>query len=236
VRFDLSGIGDSPVRDGHVPFVVRSPDAFNDVAEVVQALGEPHGDPPQPVVLVGLCSGAYQALESGLELRPRAVIAINPVLRFEAPEWKTGKLDERRRFCRPAGNLRSAYRALPSWTVVRWARRAYLAVARLTTKEQRSATHWMRAMSDQGTDVLCICGDEEAEAFFQGAMPQSPRIDLSEQARIEVISGLDHALIPASQRSTVARLVTEHLHEIGIVDMAASGKGGRGADPRPLTN
>jgi alpha-beta hydrolase superfamily lysophospholipase len=231
IRFDLSGIGDSPVRDDQAPFVVRLPEAFNDVAEVVDALQESTTAPPAPVVLVGLCSGAYQALESGLELRPRAVIAINPILRFEAPETKTGKLDARRRFCRPSGNLRSAYRALPSWWVVRWARRCYLAVARLRTKDQQSATHWMRRMSEQGTDVFCVCGDEEAEAFFQGAMPQSPRIELAKQARIEVISGLDHALIPAGQRASVARLVTEHLHALGIVAGSVAG-GDRGSDPQ----
>ena len=76
------------LRDpGEPEFVIRLPVDFEDVAEIAEAVSP---DDPTDVVLIGLCSSAYQALDSALELHPRGVMALNPVLTFQPPEMLAG--------------------------------------------------------------------------------------------------------------------------------------------------
>jgi alpha-beta hydrolase superfamily lysophospholipase len=213
-RFDMSGLGDSPVRSGQVPNLVRAPEAFDDVVDVAavaatEAFGASSAGDVVPVVLAGLCAGAYQALESAIELHPRGVLSINPLLRFQPPEIKSGPLDPRRKLCKPVGNLRSAYRALPSWKVLRLARNAYLALGRLRSRE-RSPLDWLEDTSAQGTDILCVCGEAEAEGFFEGAPDGRTSLD-EEDCRITVIGDLDHGLMLARHRDEVTSLLSEHI-------------------------
>ena len=226
IRFDLSGLGDSPVRTGQPENVPRASEAFDDVADVVGNVVGPADVPP--VVLVGLCSGAYQALESASHIHPQAVVAINPVLRFEAPETKTGSTDPRRRLYQPAGNLTQAYRALPSWKVLRLARRGYLFASRHLSRGPTS-TDVLKEMAHHGTNVICVCGEEEADSFFSGGRPEGERIVVDEHAAIDVIDGLDHALIPEWHRRRVMELVTGYVLEQKLDDAAATV--GAGDDP-----
>src|SRR5262249_20114005 len=107
VRFDLSGLGDSPARPGQPEFVARAPEAFDDVLDAARAVSPRDAS---DVVLMGLCSAAYQALESGLELVPRAVVALNPVLSFQPPEMLAGAaMHHRRRVCLPRNRAIEAF-------------------------------------------------------------------------------------------------------------------------------
>ena len=216
VRFDMTGLGDSPVRPGQPSNVVRAPEAFDDVVDALDdaMVPLPSGPASQaaliPAVLVGLCAGAYQALESAIDLHPVSVLSINPLLRFTPPEISSGPLDPRRRFAKPVGgNLRSAYRALPSWKVLKLVRRAYLALARIRSR-QRSPLDWMEETAAKGTDILCICGEEEAAPFFEGA--QAGRTTLDEpHCKIELIEDLDHGLMLAQHRSDITTRLGAHI-------------------------
>jgi alpha-beta hydrolase superfamily lysophospholipase len=228
-RFDLSGLGDSPMRAGQVQNLVRAPEAFDDMVDVVHdVIDAPAGGPPDgavvPVVLAGLCAGAYQALESAIDLHPVSVLSINPLLRFQPPELKSGPLDPRRKLCKPVGNLRTAYRSLPSWKVLRVARNAYLALTRLRSR-QRSPLDWLEDTAAQGTDVLCVCGEVEAAAFFEGAPAERTTLD-DEHCRIQVIEGLDHGLMLARHRAEISDLLTRHLTSLGL---EGAGHGGASA-------
>ncbi len=114
-RLDLSGICDSPARPGLPDHVVYSPAAFDDLRDVAQALDP--GDPSN-VVWVGLCSGAYQALEATVALRARGACVVNPVLRFAPPEALVGPLDPRRRIARPKTNVSRLARRLPDLPLI----------------------------------------------------------------------------------------------------------------------
>ena len=74
VRFDLSGIGDSPVREGQRDQIVFPPEAVQDVVDVLQHVSP---DDPGNAVLVGLSSGAYHAVEVALACRVIGVCAVN---------------------------------------------------------------------------------------------------------------------------------------------------------------
>lgn len=201
VRVDLSGWGDSDPREGKPAQVLRPPEAFDDVRAVVDALGGPRG-----VVLVGLCSGAYQALESALELAPLGVLAVNPLLRFTPPEVAGGaRISARRRIC----DLRPAWMAdLRS----RLPRRATGAAVALRQAFQgisppRGGESWLDDLGRAGVHVLGICGEAEAR---QLPSPPAPGGLVS----IEVVPGLDHALLESTQRNDVADRLTAELLRI----------------------
>ncbi len=216
-RFDLSGIADSPVRPGQVRNLVRAVEAFDDVVDVVNDVVPASAEHAvAPVVLVGLCAGAYQALESAIDVHPASVLSINPLLRFEPPEIKSGPLDPRRRLCKPVGNLRTVYHSLPSWKVVRLGRRAYLALARMRS-HQRSPLEWLEETAAHGTDILSICGEAEAAVFFEGAPAGRTTLE-EEHCRIEVIEDLDHGLMLARHRSEITALLSEHISSLFLHD------------------
>ncbi len=218
-RFDLSGLGDSPVRPGRSRTSCAHPrrsttwsTSWHDVIDA--PAGGPADGAVVPVVLAGLCAGAYQALESAIDLHPVSVLSINPLLRFQPPELKSGPLDPRRKLCKPVGNLRTAYRSLPSWKVLRVGRNAYLALIRLRSR-QRSPLDWLEDTAAQGTDILCVCGEVEAAAFFEGAPADRTTLD-EDHCRIQVIEGLDHGLMLAHHRADISDLLTRHLTSLGL--------------------
>lgn len=205
-RFDLSGLGDSPVRDGQLDHVMRAPEAFDDVADVAAALSPTD---PSDVVLVGLCSGAYQALESALRLSPRGVCAINPVLRFTPPEMATGPIDGRRRICLPTGALVEAYRGL-TFPLARGRVRSIAWWFTNVVRRRRSPRGWLPELVARQVDTLCICGENEARPLTKGTRVAPGDSHL---LHIEVIPGLHHTLMDAAGRSQVSDLVTHHLLE-----------------------
>ena len=205
VRVDLSGLGDSPARAGHPEGVMRAPEAFDDVADVVRALGDPRN-----TVLAGLCSGAYQALESALELHPRGVVGINPVLRFTPPEVADGgAVSPRRRLCelRPVW-VAEARRVLPD-PVGRAMASARALVGRWRPARRSGAT-WIDELAAAEVDVYCVCGEDEARqlAAFGLDAPVGDRM------RIEVIPDLDHGLGVAGQRDEVTERVVEAIRRM----------------------
>jgi alpha-beta hydrolase superfamily lysophospholipase len=207
VRFDESGLGDSPVRPGQEPHVIRAPEAFDDVADAAAAL-EP--DDPTNVILVGLCSGGYQALENALARAPRAVYAVNPILHFDPPELAAGAMDPRRRICHPTTSFVRAYRWLPIGGLRRRVRKLAWRVAHLLNRG-RDPSNWLGQLRDDGVEVLVICGRDEARPFGSPNEENTGRRVGRGHIRLEVIDDLDHALMPAWQRLEVTRRMTDHL-------------------------
>lgn len=210
LRLDLSGIGDSPARPGRAELVVRSADAFDDVREVAEALSP---DDPGDVVLVGLCSGAYQALESALELGARGVLAVNPSPVFNPPEMEGGgQMDPRRRICRPSLAAGLTYRRLVPARVRHHLRpllwRGFIAFGR-----DRAAGRWLGRLVGSGTDTFIVCGGVESHQLLEGARDELATLEATGRLRIEVIEDLNHGLLPASQRDEVAARFTAHLVE-----------------------
>src|SRR6202035_971830 len=99
LRCDLSGLGDSPARPGQAVDVWFPPEALDDVLEIAAAVSPAD---PSDVVLVGLCSGGYHAIEGALVLGAAGVCGINPILPHKPSELEpekaalTDKADSRR--------------------------------------------------------------------------------------------------------------------------------------------
>jgi len=76
VRIDQSGIGDSPTHAGQLDDEPFAPEWIEDMRQVVREL---RGD-GVPIVVMGLCSGAYSGFEVALWEQVDAVFAVNPRL------------------------------------------------------------------------------------------------------------------------------------------------------------
>jgi len=76
LRFDLSGLGDSPDTDGQPRDTTYLPTRIDDIDEAVTDVNA-RG---HKAVLVGLCSSAYAALEGSLRKPVAGAIVINPIL------------------------------------------------------------------------------------------------------------------------------------------------------------
>ncbi len=87
LRLDIHGIGDSVTADPEKENDSYAATAFRDVGLVCDYLHEQV--PGRPIVLLGLCSGAYVAFQSAAQLPHPAIIEsilINPLVFF----WKEG--------------------------------------------------------------------------------------------------------------------------------------------------
>jgi alpha-beta hydrolase superfamily lysophospholipase len=87
LRLDINGIGDSVVAEPEKENDTYAATAFRDVGLVCDYL---HAQQPaRPIVLLGLCSGAYVAFQSAAQLPHPAIIEsilVNPLVFF----WKEG--------------------------------------------------------------------------------------------------------------------------------------------------
>jgi len=89
LRIDINGIGDSVAADHETENDAYAATAFRDVSLVCDYLHTLR--PGHPIVLMGLCSGAYVAFQSAAQLPHSAIIEsilINPLVFF----WKEGMI------------------------------------------------------------------------------------------------------------------------------------------------
>jgi Alpha/beta hydrolase family len=210
VRVDMSGLGDSPSRPGEPDYVIRLPANFDDVSESVRAVSP---DDPSNVVLAGLCSSAYQALDSAMELNPRGVIALNPVLTFQPPEVLAGgDVYQRRRVALPRGNVIQKFHHEGPLAPLR--KRFPNLGWRVRTLIARGArpSVWLKELTGSGVDLMLICGDREARPIRQGTTPRTmSKLLRTGNFTFEFIPGLQHGLLVAAHRDRIEKMVTEHI-------------------------
>jgi alpha-beta hydrolase superfamily lysophospholipase len=211
-RLDLSGLGDSPTRHAGQPtFVPRAPEAFDDVTDAARAL---RPDDPSDVVLVGLCAAGYQVLDSAFQVKPRGVVALNPVISFQPPEVLAGapSMDPRRRVALARNSVVEAFHADGPLSGLR--RRFPDLTWRVRTLAAwgHRPSSWLRQLVDQGTDVLLVCGQREARPIRLGVSPRAlEQLRQSGNFHFEYIPELEHGLLVAAQRAAVSDIVTRHI-------------------------
>jgi alpha-beta hydrolase superfamily lysophospholipase len=232
VRVDLSGWGESPAHPGRDRCVLRPVEAFDDVGEILSAIGR-----PERVVLVGLCSGAYQALESALEVPPAAVLAVNPLLRFTPPELvETGSVSPRRRMCDPKQPWVHSVRSRLPRPAVRVVVSVRSAASRLRFAGRVEDA--LGSLVAAGVHVYCMCGEDDARPLLQVRRRVLTAWRASGQVRVDVVPGLDHALLPRDQREEACDRLTGALRRI-VAELSAgtladsAGSGGPSAARQP---
>jgi alpha-beta hydrolase superfamily lysophospholipase len=212
VRFDLSGIGDSPVREGQRDQIVFPPEAVQDVLDALRHISP---DQPENAVLVGLSSGAYHAVEVALACRLRGVCAVNSPMSTgsaEAPPPSLpGQSDSRQENSDAMKGWADRLLKLDWFTSVLhrlpdgawW----FINRAALGTPPSRKLSR----VIETGVNVFVIVGEEEAMWLSRGEGPTMRRLSRSAQFRMETIPDLEHSLFERHGRELAAGLVTEYV-------------------------
>jgi alpha-beta hydrolase superfamily lysophospholipase len=232
LRFDLSGNGDSGVRPGQAPHVAWANEFFDDLYQARRAISP---QDPDDVVLVGLCSGAYQAIEEGLAAPPRGICVINPVLTFPVADETGGGPRRRARQATKTWVCRTA--RIPATLVARhWAKddpahwleafeigRWPAAIARRT--HVPAAVWWLvhRYLLENPTvevlghlvaarvDTLLVCGPDDLQPIALAAKTALRRLERSGSFRLILLPDLDHAGLLIEQRRTLKDTLTRHV-------------------------
>jgi pimeloyl-ACP methyl ester carboxylesterase len=221
VRIDLNGFGDSPAREGCPVSGVYSILAIDDVLDAARAISPEN---PSDVVLFGLCSSGYHALEAALTLGPRGLCIVNPSVVFRPPEMVSGgAMDARRRFCLPQTALVAAAR---EGSPIKWIGKRFPAFTSKLRRPIRTVAWHLRGVSgslgnrpgqrlgglaDSGTDVLMICNPEGMHPFLETGINDVRRGQREGRLQIEVIPTLEHSLLPSRDRDLVTALVLGHV-------------------------
>jgi alpha-beta hydrolase superfamily lysophospholipase len=235
LRFDLSGLGDSPCRPGQAEDLMYPPEAFDDLSEVVRALSP---DDPSDVVLAGLCSGGYHSVEGGIALGVRGVCLINPILTAKPSELVAGadaagtpRVDPRRR---ATTARRHWVRALPAHDLIggivdRLPDPAWWVINRVAVENPPAKI--LERLVDNGVDTYIVCGEPEARTLRRGQTAALRRLARSGRFHLEVVPGIDHELFARRSRDLVAPMVTAQV----LSSTAPAASAGRPAPAEPKT-
>jgi pimeloyl-ACP methyl ester carboxylesterase len=220
VRFDLRGLGDSPRITSQGPFPFFEEGWLEDILVVAQELSP---DDPSNTVFIGLCSGAYWAIEAAAVLQARGVCALNPPVYIDY-------LHSVRELGQSGNPL---FRRLGA-RLKNLAQRRWIATATWHFLRPFLPSAWtvdlLEKLDDDGIDVLLLYSVEEVWPFR--ATPIFRSIDVRRLAEsttrhIEFIPGLDHGMHIAAGRTRAIEVLDRHVLE-HFGDVA------RDSEPRPV--
>jgi alpha-beta hydrolase superfamily lysophospholipase len=204
VRFDLTGLGDSPWRLGEADPAMYDQRWLGDMTDVATALLP---DEPSNTVFVGLCSGAYLAVEAGLTLRARGVCAINPPVGIDFLHGASRLGASRHRATRALASLAKEVALRLRWvSVVAWK------VLRFVLP----STFGVDAMSDvavRGTDLLVLASTDDRSPYQTRRFDRffSQRLVAPRNYDVTFVPGLDHSLHAAAGRARAVDMLDEHV-------------------------
>ncbi len=201
VRVDIDGVGESFGRPDLPRRVPKPPEAIDDLDDLAAALGDPEG---RNLILVGLSSGGYHAIEAGLRLHPLGVCAVNPGLTGWVPDMDLGEVDPRRRAFRPMpSSLRTL--AVKHSRLATW---SWQALCQVWVKG--SPIHPVAGVSRRGIPVLMIVSEMDEREFEPSAYWWLARYWLRWRSLldIEVVPGNDHSLYTVDGRADAYPILT----------------------------
>ncbi len=218
VRFDLSGLGDSPWIPGQPDPPDYLKDWLDDIIVVTQELNP---DDPSNSVFVGLCSGAYLAIEAALEMQARGVCALN------APVCIDFLHGVRRLELSHRGILRLLGEQLKQVGQYRWYAAAVWYVFQSLVPASY-AVDLLEQLEDHNVDLLLINNAEDLSPFHGVPFLRSMdvrRLSESGGRHIEFIPGLDHSMHFAEGRARAIDVLDRHVLErfCGVVNTSQSG-------------
>jgi alpha-beta hydrolase superfamily lysophospholipase len=203
LRFDLGGIGDSPDIPGRPSDATYVAGAIDDVVEVVSDLSG-------QAVLMGVCSGAFTALEGSLRTDVAGVIAVNPILDsidFSLVDRMPAHVDPQRR----------AIRRLPG-PLARFAVEHHRTALSIWHLIQRIVPHAapMSVIGDvvgRGTNVMLVLAEDDRPPFDINAWWRRRSAALRRGGRYQRVDipTLDHPVLVAAGRDELVARATEHV-------------------------
>ena len=207
VRFDQSGLGNSPTGTDQREDLVFDPHWLDDLPAVIDALGEhtAAGVTPAPIAIFGLCSGAYSAFEAAVRRPVDAVYAVNP--RVSLPEMsRVGDVyDTRRAVARPLASpfaLLAARHSRAAWGLWR--------IFRQFTVWNAPMASVMQVLKS-GTAVQIVANRKDAAGFREVAWWSVVRrraVGRTQRYGIAVHGDVDHAMMNQIAQDVVGEHAT----------------------------
>lgn len=230
LRVCLSGLGDSPVRPGQIPQIIYAEEALEDIKDVIEATNDPagHGGASN-VVLVGLCSGGYEAIEGALAFGARGVCVMGLLpgagLPFELLGGNTPRpvhsgAETRRQAAIPVnGWLRRGSQSRRAWEVAARVPQFVWAIAdRLGLLP--SPARPLKRLSAAGIDTLFIVGTRDARAYRVFAAGLIRRLQRRGFLHMHYVPALDHGMLRAGPRERALALVDSHVRSTYLAPKA----------------
>ena len=206
VRFDLGGLGDSPRLPGQSdhPFFMDS--WLDDIIIVTQELSP---EDPANALFIGLCSGAYWAIEAALKLRVRGVCALNPPVYVDFLHSVRVLESSRQPVFRRIGERLKILVKHPWIAAVTWhLLRPFL--------PSDWTTDLLEKLDKDDIDVLLLYSVEELWPFRETPFFRTidvRRLSETSRRRIEFVPGLDHGMHVADGRTRAVNLLDRYVLE-----------------------
>jgi pimeloyl-ACP methyl ester carboxylesterase len=206
VRFDLRGLGDSPdiPLQPNPPFFVQG--WLDDIIEVTRELLP---EDPSNAVFIGLCSGAYWAIEAALALQARGVCALNPPVYIDFLH-NVRILESSRN-----PSIRKLGFHLKFLAKHRWIAAASWHMLRLFLPSAWNVD-LLEKLNDDEIDLMLLYSVEEVWPFRD--VPYFRSIDVrrlrpSRSRHINFVPGLDHGMHIADGRTRAVEVLDRHILE-----------------------
>ena len=236
LRADLSGIGDSPVPEGHPENLTYPRDGLEDARAAMAFLEETTGS--GKFIVAGLCSGGDIAFQLGFkEPRVASAIMMNPrtflvndlsmVDSYERARWSqqaVAKSDSWKELLSGDVNLKRAFQlAAPKVKdiVVKRAKRAVTTLMGAVlpagpAAEQRRETdvpYCLRSMAERGVDTYLFVTDHDPGVDYVDANygPAMSALTSIPNFRRTDVKGTDHTFTARWAQEQVTAMITEHL-------------------------
>ena len=226
VRFDLSGIGESPRRPGQRERPLYATEGTDDIVDAAVAVCP---EDPRDVVLVGVCSGAYAALAAARRVRPAGIVAVNPIMtesesdQTVAPaEPGTGsQSDQPSGRAGPPRSLRAALTSLTAFgrgvarrsqIVNRLPPSAWRAIYGLGLA--RSPARLLAPVWKENVSTLLVCGEDEARLPKKRTPWALRRLAANGTSRFVEMQTLNHSLLHEENRATIFSMLDDFLAEV----------------------
>jgi pimeloyl-ACP methyl ester carboxylesterase len=213
VRFDLRGLGDSPWPPHELNEEFFFAGWLEDIVSVVREL---NAEDVSNTVFIGLCSGAYWAIEAALELHAKGVCAINPPLYIDVLHSVRKLETSQHPRISTIGN-RLKHFARRRWTFAkhRWVSAAAWHVTRIFLPRSYSEDI-LEKLGDNEIDLLLFYGVEEIWPYSRIPFFRSMdvrRLKPSSSRRVEYVPGLDHGMHSADGRTRTVNMLDEYVLE-----------------------
>lgn len=205
VRFDSAAQGESgwPMDDSSRSEVPGA--RVEDICDVVRALSP---EDPSQVVLVGLCSGGHQALESALELKAQGLCVINPQVGRGLVQYGFRLHMSNRNIVKSMGaRLRSRFERY------RWIWKLVWQLTRMVLPSAYSLKLRRRLVAN-GTRMLLIASPSDITPFPRVPILRSfdqRRLVSSAMCQIDVVSGLDHDFMNINARGRAVAILDSYV-------------------------
>ncbi|HWE56909.1 MAG TPA: alpha/beta fold hydrolase [Acidimicrobiales bacterium] len=204
IRLDLGGFGDSPPSAGQFRDTCYPAEAAPDLVRGLRALTGDHTD---DVTVVGMCSGAFHALQASRKTRLATVIGVSPSV--EIPPVGSVNLVPRRR--RMIATLRLG--RLSGHSLTRKIRNGLGALGWRTFGRlgQGSPLSLFSQAVESGTEVVVLCGAEDATRLVRKGGWIIDRLE-GHGLAFRVEPGLGHSALSRAEREIIrSALIAEIL-------------------------